>query len=167
MLPRQAYIFLIPPLLLISVTIFGICYTTFLSFLIQTLLGGSYEFIGLQNYWELLQDPLFHISLKNNFLFLFFLVTFPIIIGLGIAIFLSMKVKGQSIFKGAFYFPMMLSFVVSGTIWVWIFRARGGLLNETLNFIGLGSMAQNWLSDPSIVMLSLGIAGIWHIVGYQ
>ena len=61
---------------------------------------------------------------------------------------------------------MMLSFAVSGTIWVWIFRSRGGLINETLNLVGLGSFTQSWIADPSIVMLSLGVAGIWHIIGY-
>jgi raffinose/stachyose/melibiose transport system permease protein len=152
--------------LLIGVTFFGIIYTTTLSFTDTTLLSGSSEFIGLQNYGELIQDPLFHTSLKNNFLFLFFLVTFPIIIGLLIAILLSMKIRGQNFFKGVFYFPMMLSFVVSGTIWVWIFRSRGGLINETLNLVGLGSFTQSWLADPSIVMFSLGLAGIWHIIGY-
>ena len=166
MLPRQAYYFLIPPLLLVSVTFFGIVYTTALSFTDTTLLTGNSDFIGFQNYVELFQDPLFHTSLKNNFLFLFFLVTFPIIIGLIIAILLSMKIKGQNFFKGVFYFPMMLSFAVSGTIWVWIFRSRGGLINETLNLVGLGSFTQSWIADPSIVMLSLGVAGIWHIIGY-
>lgn len=165
---KQGIIFLLPPFLLIGIPLFCMGFTILLSFTDASLFGGinTGKFIGLENYIELLGDPLFHTSLKNNFVFLFLLVSFPVVIGLGLAILLSMKVKGESVFKSLFYFPMIVSFVVSGTIWTWMFKTSGGLLNTTLSSLGWGNLAQSWLSDPTLVMVPLAIAGIWHVMGY-
>jgi len=165
---KQMFVFLIPPLLLLGIPLFCVGFTILLSFTDATLYGGvgSANFVGVENYLNLIGDPIFHTSLLNNFIFLFSLVTFPIIIGLVIAIFLSFKVKGGEAFKALFYFPMILSFVISGTIWSWIFKTSGGLINTALTWVGLGSLSQSFLSDPSLVMLPLTLVGVWHILGY-
>jgi len=162
------FFFLIPPLLLLGVPLFCVGFTVFLSFTDATLYGGigSANFVGLDNYVKLVSDPLFHTSLLNNFIFLFSLVTLPIVIGLVVAILLSFKVKGGSTFKAVFYFPMILSFVISGTIWSWIFKTSGGLINTALSSAGLGNLSQSFLSDPSLVMLPLTLVGVWHMLGY-
>ncbi|MHA2407847.1 MAG: carbohydrate ABC transporter permease [Candidatus Ranarchaeia archaeon] len=165
---KQGILFLLPPFLLIGIPLFCMGFTIVLSFTNASLFGGinTGQFIGLENYIELLGDPLFHTSLRNNFLFLFLLVSFPVVIGLVLAILLSLKVKGETVFKSLFYFPMIVSFVVSGTIWTWMFKTSGGLVNTTLNSLGWGQLAQSWLSDPTLVMVPLAIAGIWHVIGY-
>ena len=69
-------------------------------------------------------------------------------------------------FKAVFYFPMILSFVISGTIWAWIFKTSGGLINTALSSMGWGNLSQAYLSDPSLVMLPLTAVGVWHMLGY-
>lgn len=155
-------LFLIPPFLSIGVILFGIGQTIFFSFTNARLLGGSLDFVGLTNYIRLFNDPLFITSLRNNILFLFFLVVFPILIGLVIAILVSMKVKGQSFFKALFFFPLIISFVVSGNIWSWIYLTQAGLINSVLRSIGLGFLAQGWLTNPSLTVPAMAVAGIWQ-----
>jgi ABC-type sugar transport system permease subunit len=165
---KESLLFLLPPFFLIGIILCGIGYTVVLSFTDARLLGGTEgtHFIGLENYLKLLTDPLFYISLKNNFLLLFILVSFPIILGLLVAILLSRKVHGSTAFKAVFFFPMILSFAISGTIWTWIFRTSGGLINTVLDNAYLGNLTQSWLSNPSLAIFSLGVGGVWQLIGY-
>jgi ABC-type sugar transport system permease subunit len=90
------------------------------------------------------------------------LVVFPILIGLLIAVLLNMKVKGKNFFKTLFFFPLIISFVVSGNIWSWMYLTEAGLINSVLESIGLGFLAQSWLSNVSWVIPAISVAGIWQ-----
>jgi ABC-type sugar transport system permease subunit len=160
------FLFLVPPLLIVAVIIFSICTTIYYSFTNAMLIGGgAVQFVGFKNYSDLFSDPLFYISLKNNLIFLLMLGIFPIVFGFAIALLLSMKIKGGSLFKSLFFFPLILSFIVTGSMWSWIFLSQGGLINTALNSVGLGSLAQPWLINPNLVVPSLGVVGIWQIIG--
>jgi ABC-type sugar transport system permease subunit len=160
------FLFLIPPILAIAVIIYGICDTVYLSFTNSMLFGGGpTEFIGLKNYATLFSDPLFYTSFKNNLIFLLLLGIFPLLFGLLVALLLSMKVKGGVVFKSLFFFPLILSFIVTGSMWSWIYLSDVGLINTVFRSIGLGSLAMPWLINPSLTVPSMGVAGIWQITG--
>jgi ABC-type sugar transport system permease subunit len=158
-------IFLIPPFLAIGVVFYGIIQTIYLSFTNARLIGGTVNFVGLSNYERLFSDPLFYTSLQNNILFLIFLVVFPILIGLFIAILLNQKIKGAGIFRALFFFPLIISFVVAGNIWSWIFLTQSGLINSILRSLGLEFFTQGWLTNPDLVISSMSLAGIWQLLG--
>lgn len=159
------FIFLIPPLLTVGVIIYGIITTIFFSFTNAKLVGGTIDFVGLQNYASLFSDPLFYTSLKNNLIFLFFIGIVPLFLGLFIAILLSMKVRGAILFKSLFFFPLILSFVVTGNIWSWLYLSEAGLINTGLRTFGLGFLAMPWLSSTTLAVPAMGITGIWQLIG--
>jgi ABC-type sugar transport system permease subunit len=159
-------LFLFPPILAIALIIFGIGDTIYLSFTNAMLFGGgATEFVGLSNYARLFSDPLFFTSFKNNLIFLVMLGITPLLLGLLIALLLSMKVKGGVVFKSLFFFPLILSFIVTGSMWSWIFLSDVGLINTVFRSTGLGSLAMPWLINPTLVVPSMGVTGIWQVTG--
>jgi ABC-type sugar transport system permease subunit len=160
-------LFFIPPLVPLAITLLSIGLTVSYSFTDLSLLGGHYDLVGLRNYVQLYHDPIFYQSLLNNLILLGYLVLVPLTFGLLISILLSRNLKGSLVFKSAFFFPMIVSFVVSGNMWAWMFQTKSGLINTVLRQIGLGYMARSWISDPSLVVSSIGLVGVWQAIGYS
>ena len=98
---------------------------------------GEKEYVGLNNYRELWDDPAFYISLRNN---LIWLVLYPLAIpaGLFIALFLNQTVTGIRLYKSLFFFPFVISQVVVGLVFTWFYDPTFGLMNTLLGLVGLG-----------------------------
>ncbi|MGC9333847.1 MAG: carbohydrate ABC transporter permease, partial [Anaerolineae bacterium] len=79
---------------------------------------------------------------------------------------LNSNIPGAKLLKASFYSPMVLSLVVCGLIWGWMYQPANGLINETLRALGLDSLTQGWLSDKKTVMWSIIAVAIWRQVGY-
>lgn len=123
-------------------------------------------FIGFRNYRKLFNDPVFYISLKNNLIWIFTFITVPVVIGLMLAVVLNQSVPGARILKASFYSPMVLSLVVCGLVWSWMYNPAQGLINSVLRAAGLDSLARGWLSDPDLVLGSIIAVAVWRQVGY-
>ena len=98
------FIFLAIPLFFVLIVLLCIGLTIFYSFTDASLTGGEIQFVGLQNYIELLGSRLFSISIQNNFILLLTQVSLPVIFGLLLAILLNRNVKGDRVFKTIFFF---------------------------------------------------------------
>ncbi|NQS88371.1 sugar ABC transporter permease [Patescibacteria group bacterium] len=161
------YLFLLPPLLLYIIWIIGpTIYSFYLSFTNWNGISLDMDFIGLKNYKKLFVDPVFHICLVNNLKWIGIFLTLPVIIGLVLAIFLNSNIKRSQIFKTIFYLPMAISLVAINLMWSWIYNPAYGILNVTLRNIGLGFLAQGWLSNPDLVLYSIIVAASWPQTGY-
>ena len=124
---------------------------------------GDKTWIGLANYRELLDDEAFYTSLKNNVLWLLlFMLAVPA--GLGAALFLNQTVRGMRIYKSLFFFPFVISQVVVGLMFSWVYDPSGGLLNEVLAIVGLGPTAV--LSNENWATVGIIIAGLWPQTAY-
>ena len=124
---------------------------------------GQAEYIGLQNYAELRDDPAFYTSLKNNLLWLLlYLLAIPA--GLFIALFLNQTVTGIRLYKSLFFFPFVISQVVVGLVFTWFYDPAFGLLNIMLGWVGLGPI--NVLGDPTYVTYGIIAAGLWPQTAY-
>mgnify|MGYP001029267055 CR=1 FL=1 len=125
----------------------------------------SYAFSGFEHYTELFDDPVFWTSLKNTFL-LFLLI--PICMGLGLllAILLDRSVRGEKVFRNLYLLPFALSFVVTATLWAWMYSPSIGVANSILRLLGLGSLAGMWHTTKDSVMWSILLALIWQFSGY-
>ncbi len=164
--PWAPWLFLAVPLLIYLVWVIGpMLYTFFLSLTKWDGLSAP-SFIGIKNYRKLFDDPVFFISLKNNFVWIAFFITIPVILGLALAMALNRDIRGSKIFKALFYSPMVLSLVVCGLIWSWLYNPTQGLFNAVLEAVGLEHMAQGWLSDPTYALGSVITVAIWRQVGY-
>jgi multiple sugar transport system permease protein len=160
------YLFLILPLIIYLIWVIGPMFYTF--YLSLTNWDGltAPEVIGWRNYERLFRDPVFYISLINNLKWVISFITIPVVAGLALAMALNRAIPAEKFFKASFYSPLVLSLVVCGLIWSWMYHPANGLINETLRALGLGVLAQGWLSDKNLVMWSVILVGIWRQVGY-
>ena len=73
--------------------------------------------------------------------------------------------KGRVVYRAIFYVPYMLSWVVVGVIWKWMYNPNMGFINEFLEMIGLESLKVSWLSEPKIALYCVYFAALWQGVG--
>ena len=124
------------------------------------------QWIGLQNYTRLFQDPLFKQSLINNFIWLVVFITIPTTAGLALAVVLDRRLKFTRLYQSAIYLPMVLSLPVIGLMFTWFFKPDDGLVNTVLGLISHGNLSPGWLADPHLALAAVLTAAIWRHVGY-
>jgi multiple sugar transport system permease protein len=121
------------------------------------------EYVGMENYQNLWNDPFFWTSLKNNVIWLLaYLLAIPG--GLFIALFLNQKVFGIRLYKSLFFFPFVLSQVVVGLVFSWFYLPNDGLLNVLLAWFGADSI--NILGDNNLATYGIIAAGLWPQTAY-
>lgn len=126
---------------------------------------GAAKFIGLANYNEIIHDPIFWRSFKNNLLVVAASVFGQVPIALILALLLLRNSWIHKFIRTAVFMPMVLSSVVVGIIWGYIYHPEIGILNFMLDAVGLASWKRLWLGDPAISMYSLMIPIIWNYIG--
>lgn len=126
---------------------------------------GSAKFIGFKNYEMMLQDPIFWRALKNNLILVVSAIVGQVPIALLLALLLLKNSFFNRIIRSAVFMPMVLSTVVVGLIWGYIYNPQIGLLNQVLETIGLESWTRAWLDDPKINMFAVSIPINWANIG--
>ncbi len=160
-----AFIFLVVPLILLSIFVFfPIIFAFIVSFYDWNLLLPDKPFIGLANYIEVLKDPVFMKAVKNTVIYTMGVVPTQTLLALFLAFMMNRKFKGRTFFRVAFYLPAITSSVVTSIIFVWIY-SRPGLLNYLLSQIGINSEI-DWLTNPNTVLFSIMALNIWTTSGY-
>ena len=123
------------------------------------------KFVGLGNYIELLtHDEVFIRSLINTTLFVALGMGIGPLLGLITALMLNQNVRFRSLFRTAYYLPVMTSLVVVSTIWVMLYN-RSGLFNSVLQELGFAKVG--WLSNPHIALVSVVLASVWQGFGFE
>jgi multiple sugar transport system permease protein len=124
------------------------------------------RFIGLDNYTQLLSNPLFWKALGNTAWFVVLGVPLSIAASLAAALLINSKLaKAPAIFRTAYFAPVVTTLVAVAVVWRYIFHARYGLLNYMLE--GLGIDPVDWLGDPRWSMPSIVILAVWKNFGYN
>lgn len=119
-------------------------------------------FVGLKNYINMFtQDSQFWSSMFITIKFAVIFVPLNMIIALILAVLLTQKVKGVTIFRGIFYLPAVISGVAVSIIWGWIFNTKYGILNFMLSLIGIEG--PKWLVDPKWALFAVIIASAWGV----
>lgn len=165
--PWTAYLYILPGFLI---------YGAFVLWpIIDTLRYSFYDWdgfstptlIGLGNYLRLFQDSLVGIALRNNLLFIFFYTLFPIVIALFLTSLLTRRrIRGLTFFRAGLFLPYVMSMVVVGVVWRWIYNPVFGPLNQALGAIGLEAWARPWLGDFDFALPAVGIVGTWVQFGF-
>lgn len=163
----KPWLFLMPALFIyMTVIFFPTLYTLFLSFFNWNGVSSDRQFVGFQNYTNLMfHDSIFPTALKNNLIWTIGSLTLIVGMGLMLALLLNEKIKGRILFRSIFYFPYVLSGVIIATIWTWMYNPSHGFFNKMLEYVGLESWTHAWLADPDIALFAVFIAGIWHGLG--
>ncbi len=158
------YLFLLPAGIILLIFFFiPFFQTIFLSF--QNYSTNIYQanFYGLQNYIEILHNPIFYKVMWNTFLYLIVAVPVLVIIPLFLAILINQKIKGLTLYKILIYLPVIVSIVVAAIAFKWLY-AEQGILNYILNIFHINSIG--WLTDPKYAIYSVILVTIWKGIGY-
>jgi raffinose/stachyose/melibiose transport system permease protein len=158
--------FLLPALIVyVAFTAYPALRTIWNSF--HKVLPRADEAVGLANYAELMRDDIFWRSVRNT---ITWACTSPLIevsVALLLALALYAKVPGARFFRIAWFTPVLMSYVVVGILWLWIYNFDWGPVNVALRTLGLASWAKAWLGDPKTALPSLIFVTSWMWVGFN
>jgi glucose/mannose transport system permease protein len=162
-----ALLILLPSVLLVGYFVYAsIGWNVIVSLSNWEGLEPSYTIVGFRRYVELFYDPVFWISLKNNLLLILLFVPSSILLGLFLAILLDMKVRAEGVFRTIYLLPFALSFVITASLWAWMYDPKVGVINILLEKVGLGFLQSGWVTDSSIAMYCVILALTWQFSGY-
>jgi ABC-type sugar transport system permease subunit len=121
-------------------------------------------YVGLANYRGVLADPAFHQSILDN---MKLLLTVPIMLGLGLAIALVLndRIRGGRHYQSVVFLPYVLPATAIGIAFSFLLQERG-VLNTSLRRIGLGGLAQDWLGNSHLAIVSVGGVVVWQQLGF-
>lgn len=163
---RSAWLLTLPAVVLMMLFLIGpIIAVITLSFTDWQLGMTSFSWVGIDNYAQLINDDTFWKALKNTLLYVGIVLPFSVIGGLAIAILIEARPSGKSVYRTAFFLPVMGTLIAMSIVWEYILQPDFGLLNMILNQLGVDG--KNWLNDKDTVIYVLAAIGIWHQLGYN
>jgi multiple sugar transport system permease protein len=166
-----AWAFVAPALMVIAVFFFlpvvagfALSFTDFDIYALADI--GNLRFVGLANYAELLQTPLFWKALGNTLYFVGVGVPLSIAASLGAALLLNSKLaRFRPFFRVALFAPVVTTLVAVAIVWRYLLHTRSGLINYGLESVGLAPI--DWLGDPHWAMPAIILFAVWKNFGYN
>lgn len=129
---------------------------------------GVVEFVGLGNFTALLfTDSTFWKAVSNTAMFTIVATVVDVIGGLLLALCLFARAPLAPLLRVVWFTPVLMSYVVVGIIWVWMYDYDWGLANAVLRWVGLGAFEQSWLGHPSTALWSVLVAHEWKWLGFN
>jgi len=129
---------------------------------------GVVEFVGLANFTALLfTDSTFWKAVANTAMFTIVATIVDVVGGLLLALCLFARAPLAPILRVVWFTPVLMSYVVVGIIWVWMYDYDWGLANATLRWLGLSAFEQSWLGHPSTALWSVLVAHEWKWLGFN
>ncbi len=125
---------------------------------------GAKQFIGLDNYLELMGDKLFWESAFHSLLLAVF-SALSLLIYLAVALLLAGRIKGSNLLRKIYLVPMLLSSVAIAQLWLKIYHPTNGILTSALDFIGVKNTPA-WLAEPAYVLPALFVPILWQYAGF-
>ena len=121
------------------------------------------NFVGLDNYTKLIEDPIFRKVAVNTFLYLLLGVPLTMAVALALAVGLNRIARLRGFFRVSFYLPVVTSIVAVSVVWKYLYRDEGGLFNEMLGWVGINGPA--WLDNTKTALPSLVVMAVWRNFG--
>jgi glucose/mannose transport system permease protein len=168
-----SFALLLPSMIAVAIFVYGfIGWSVRVSLSRWTGLIPDFTWVGLQQYSDLvLHDQRFAIDVRNTGVFTVGFILGCLIIGLGLAVLLDQRLKGEAIFRGIFLFPMSISFIASGVVWGWLMNPATGDritgINLIFKLLHLDFLISLWHSTPQPWgMAYTVIPAIWQLSGF-
>jgi ABC-type sugar transport system permease subunit len=128
-----------------------------------SMVKGGGKWVGLANYAHVLHDPLFLLSFRNTLVYALAGTILALLIGLGLALLLNMKIGRITTMASFLYtIPWVISPVVAGFSWKWILNDHFGIVNYWLSSAGLIEVGTTWLGNPHTALLCVILARVWQ-----
>lgn len=160
------YLFILPTFIGYTAFVIGPIFAAIgISFTRYNILEPA-QFVGVQNYVQLFNDPRLRIVYTNTFIFTLFAVTFNIGVGLLLAVLLNRRMPAflKYIFRAAYFFPVLVALTYSAIIWQFLYQKDTGVANYYLQFLGVEPIP--WLNSRQWVMPSIIIMDVWKNTGF-
>ncbi|NDL56830.1 carbohydrate ABC transporter permease [Phytoactinopolyspora mesophila] len=137
-------------------------------------LSAERNFVGLDNFVRLLSDPVWWRALSHNMIFL---IVWPLIV-MTLALFFASilnisggsrgigGIRGAGFYRIVYFFPHILPAVMAAVLWQFVFNPRMGILNGTLDAVGLGALQRSWLGNPDTALWAIMGVVVWGAVGF-
>lgn len=160
-----AYLFLTPFFIFFGIFVLrSIVFSGYMSLFNWRVMAPTQQYIGFQNYTELLNDDIWWLALRNTFIFAVLTVIGTTLLALGVALVLNRRLPGSGVFRSIFYAPSILSVGVVAICWGWLLSSEFGVINYFLRSLGLNPV--NWLGNPNNALSTLSLVTIWWGFGF-
>lgn len=161
-----AYMLTLPAVLLILgiyvlpiITVFGISFTDY------SLVSNYFEFIGLDNYRQMLADEAFGNAVRNTLIYAGLFLPSSFVISLFLAIAIQERQQFRSILELLYFLPVTSTLAAMALVWAALMDSNQGVINLWAGAIGLGPF--NWLGSETMVLLSLALISLWSVIGFN
>ncbi|AZQ47370.1 carbohydrate ABC transporter permease [Bacillus sp. GX] len=135
-----------------------------ISFTDWDFMTNDFNFVGLENYFNLFTQDSFMQALLNTFYFGIGTVIPTIVLGLGFALFFRKKFKGSALYQLMIFSPWVTPTIAVSIVWSLLYEPQFGLINKVLYFFGIPGL--DWLQSSQTAMLAVIIVTVWKLVGW-
>ena len=139
----------------------GMSFTDMRSTDVRTPFGVN--FVGIENYQQLVADPLFRKVTLNTLLYLLLGVPLTMAVALAAAVGLNSIQRFKGFFRVSFYLPVVTSIVAVSVVWKFLLRENGGLVNTVLGWVGISG--PGWLDSTTLALPTLVVMAVWRNFG--
>jgi raffinose/stachyose/melibiose transport system permease protein len=164
----------------LTVTLFvlpaGLVYSLFVLFpLVQAGYYGLYkwkglgpltDYVGLENFNKILHDAIFREALTHNLIILALSITVQLPLAICLALLVGRNMRGRAFFRTVFFLPYVISEVVTGVIWSFLYHPQTGV-NNIFEFLIPRFQPRGWLADPNTVLYALFVVITWRFIGFH
>lgn len=168
----MAWVFSAPALILLTIFLivpflmaFGLAFTD------QRLVPNPNlptRLVALRNFIRLVGDATFHRAILNNFYFVVVVVPVQTALALLLALLVNQKIKAVNFFRGVYFSPVVVTWVVVSVIWYFLYNPGEGLINEFIQTLSFGRLGPyDWLNNPKLAFPAIMLLSIWQGVGFQ
>jgi multiple sugar transport system permease protein len=128
--------------------------------------GRATEWVGLDNYMRVFENPRFWTALGNNVVFALVVVPLQTFFALFLAILVNQRLRGVVVFRTIFFMPITVVMAATAVIWIVLLNPEG-LVNTFFEIITFGNFHPDWLGDPQYALAGIIMVSIWASVGFQ
>lgn len=164
-IPLLPYLFLLPAIILFFtfdyLPIFSAFYYSFTEYHVLS----PANWVGLDNYRTMMHDPEFWTAIRNSLTYFIIIVPMLLTIPLFLAILVNQKLRGIQLFRMIYYLPVVTSMVAVAIVWKYLYHPAG-LLNATLQGLGMKKVSVNWLLNPHTALPAVALLEGWKSMGF-
>ncbi len=161
----HAWLLLLPALALLALFTHWPALETFIDSLHSTPRGRRAEaFVGIDNYRQMLEDPVFRQAIVNNLWYALGTIPTSIALALLMAIWVNDRIAGRTVLRMAYFTPTVLPMIAVANIWLFFYTPQYGLLEQVLGLFG--APARNWLGSTDTVLACVTVVAIWKEAGF-
>ncbi len=155
------YGFILPAVITLALLLlYPFCYGIYVSFF-KTNLINKWNFVGFENYTDVVAEPEFWTSMRITLIFTICVVIGHFVLGFLFAVMLNREMKGRTVFRAILLLPWLFPEVVVANLWKWIFNPSMGLLNSSLVSAGILEEPMSWLGSPRWALAVVIFVCIW------